>query len=80
MAYPHLVDLSRVAVQTERHLADVGDDGFAAVALALQLAEDRGHFVAVLGIIHLVEKHGKGRGGGEGVVCHPVESWSKGKT
>jgi hypothetical protein len=60
---PHLVHLSRVAVQTERNLADVGDDGFASIALALQLAEDRGHFVAVLGIIHLFENRGTKRRG-----------------
>jgi len=65
-ANPHLVHLPRVAVQTERHLADVGDDGFATVALALMLAEDGGHFVAVLGIIHLFDYHVAGREEGGG--------------
>ena len=52
-------------MQTERHLADVGDDGFATVALALVLAEDGGHFVAVLGIIHLFDNHVAGRKEGD---------------
>ena len=63
---PHLVHLPWVAVQTESHLADVGDYGFATVALALQLAEDGGHFVAILGIIHLFDNNVTGREEGDG--------------
>mmetsp|Transcript_19777 Transcript_19777/g.56824 ORF Transcript_19777/g.56824 Transcript_19777/m.56824 type:complete len:422 (-) Transcript_19777:397-1662(-) len=45
------VHLPRLAVEGQADLRDVGDDGLDAVTAALDLAEDAGHLVAVLGIV-----------------------------
>ena len=46
-----LVHFARLAVEGQGDVRDVGDDGLDAVAAALDLAEDAGHLVAVLGIV-----------------------------
>lgn len=57
----HLIHFRRITVQTEPNSSNVGDDSFATIPTSFLLAKNEGHFVAILGIIHLLKIEGGGK-------------------